>query len=60
MGGLTTYEVQRLLRSLQIPNLRGADVVEISPPYDQSQITALAGVDVCFETLALMAASETA
>ncbi len=54
-GGLTTYEAQRILRAFKIPNLVGADVVEISPPFDQSQITALAGVDVVFEVLCLMA-----
>lgn len=54
-GGLTTYEVQRLLRALRIDRLVGADVVEVSPPYDQSDITALAAVDVMFELLAQMA-----
>ena len=47
-GGLTTYEVQKILQSLKIKNLVGGDLVEVSPPYDQSDITALAGVDVCF------------
>lgn len=55
-GGLTSYEVQRILRSLKVPNLVGADIVEISPPFDQSQITALMGVDVMFEVLSLMSA----
>jgi guanidinopropionase len=54
-GGLTTYEVQHILRSLKIENLIGGDVVEVSPPYDQSQITALAAVDAMFEMLCLMA-----
>lgn len=53
-GGLTTYETQRILRALKIDNLVGADIVEISPPYDTSQITALAGVDALFELLCLM------
>jgi agmatinase/guanidinopropionase len=38
-----------------VPNLVGADIVEISPPFDQSDITALAGVDAMFEILCLMA-----
>lgn len=54
-GGLTTYEVQRILRALKIGNLVGGDVVEVSPPYDVSDITALAAVDVMFEMLAQMA-----
>jgi len=53
-GGLTTYEVQKILQSLKIKNLAGGDLVEVSPPYDQSDITALAGVDVCFEILCLL------
>ena len=57
-GGLTTYETQRLLRALKIPNLVGGDVVEISPPFDQSQITALAGVDAMFEIMCLLAQSK--
>ncbi len=53
-GGLTTYETQKILRALQIENLVGADVVEVSPPYDTSQITALAAVDAMFEMMCLM------
>lgn len=56
-GGLTTYETQKILQNLKIPNLVGADIVEISPAYDSSNITALAGVDTLFETLCLMAMS---
>lgn len=56
VGGLTTYETQRILRALQIKNLVAADVVEVSPPYDHSDITALAAVDTIFELLCLMAA----
>ncbi len=55
VGGLTTYEAQRILRSLKIPNLVGGDIVEISPPYDHADITSLVGVDVMFEMLSLMA-----
>jgi agmatinase/guanidinopropionase len=55
-GGLTTYEAQRILRALKIPNLIGADIVEVSPAYDTSEITQLAAVDVMFELLCLMAA----
>ncbi len=50
-GGLTTYEMQRVLRGLKIDDLVGADIVEVSPPYDSSDITSLAAVDVMFELL---------
>lgn len=54
-GGLTTYETQQILRALQIDNLVGADIVEVSPPFDSSQITGLAAVDTMFELMCLMA-----
>ncbi len=54
-GGLTTYEAQRILRALEIGDLVGGDVVEVSPPFDVSGITALAAVDVVFELLCVMA-----
>jgi guanidinopropionase len=53
-GGLTTYEVQKIFRGLKIDQLVGADIVEVCPPYDPSQITALAAVDAIFELLCLM------
>ncbi|MGE3973899.1 MAG: agmatinase [Bdellovibrionales bacterium] len=55
VGGLTTYEVQRILRHLKLPKLVGCDIVEVSPPYDQSEITTLAATDVMFEMLCLFA-----
>lgn len=58
VGGLTTYETQRILRALKIPNLVGADIVEVSPPFDHAQITALAAVDTMFELMCLMAKSK--
>ncbi len=54
VGGLTTYETQRIFRALKVNNLVGADIVEFSPPFDQSDITALAAVDAMFELLHLM------
>ena len=58
-GGLTTYETQQILRGLKIHNLVGADIVEISPPYDPSDLTSLAGLDAMFEFLSLFAANAT-
>ncbi len=57
-GGLTTYETQQILRGLKVHNLVGADIVEISPPYDQSDLTALAGMDAMFEFLSIYAANQ--
>ena len=55
-GGLNTYEAQRILRALEIKDLVGADVVEVSPPFDNSDISSLAAVDVIFELLSQYAA----
>jgi agmatinase/guanidinopropionase len=55
VGGLTSYETQKMLRAFKIKNLVGGDVVEISPPFDHAEITSLVGVDVMFEMLCLMA-----
>lgn len=53
-GGLTTYETQRILRHLNIKNLVAADIVELCPAYDPSDITALAAVDTLFEFMCMM------
>lgn len=58
-GGLTTYETQQIFQYIQTNNLVGGDVMEVSPPYDQSQITSLAGVDALFQMLCLAAKSST-
>lgn len=57
-GGMTSYEAQRILRALKIPNLVAGDVVEISPPFDHAGITSLVGVDVMFEYLCMMAGNK--
>ncbi len=56
-GGLSTFETQQILRSLKIKRLVGADIVEINPPYDVSDITQLVGLDAAFEMIGLMAQS---
>lgn len=53
-GGLTTYETQRILRALDVEELVGADIVEVCPPADSSQITSLAAVDTMFELICMM------
>jgi len=55
IGGFTTREAQALLRELRGLNLVGADVVEVSPPFDPSGLTAYAGVVMMFEILCSMA-----
>jgi agmatinase len=56
VGGLSTAEALSILRALAGINLVGADVVEVSPPYDgPGQQTALAGANVAYELLSLRA-----
>ena len=56
VGGLTSWEALALVRSLAGATLVGADVVEVSPPYDgPGQITALMAANLAFEILGLMA-----
>jgi guanidinopropionase len=54
-AGLTSREVIRILRGLRDLNLVGADVVEVSPPFDPSGGTALAAANIAFEILCLLA-----
>ena len=56
VGGLTSWEALALVRSLVGSTLVGADVVEVSPPYDgPGQITALLAANLAFELLGVMA-----
>ena len=54
-GGLTTREVMLILRGLAGLPLVGADVVEVAPPYDHAELTALAAANLAYELLALFA-----
>ena len=56
IGGYTPADAQRMLRGLMGLNFIGADVVEVSPPFDQSGGTALVAANLMFEILCLMAA----
>ena len=55
IGGFTTFQAQQLLRGLRGLNIVGADVVEVSPPFDPSGLTAYAGVTMMFEIMCSMA-----
>lgn len=58
VGGLTSYEALALVRALQGLTIVGADVVEVSPPYDgPGQITSLLAANLLFEFVSLFALS---
>jgi agmatinase len=54
-GGLTSRELLRVLRGLTALHLVGADVVEVSPPFDHGEITSLAAATVVFDLITLLA-----
>ena len=54
-GGLTTLEVQRLIRELGSLDLVGADVVEVSPPFDTDGMTSMTAATILFELLCVLA-----
>ena len=56
VGGLSSWEALTLVRSLVGCSLVGADIVEVSPPYDgPGQITSLLAANLAFEILGVMA-----
>ncbi|WP_320669364.1 agmatinase [Patulibacter defluvii] len=56
VGGPTSHEVLRLLRSLTGIDFRGFDVVEVAAPYDgPGQPTALVAATAAYEMLSLLA-----
>jgi guanidinopropionase len=54
-GGLTALEALRLLRALRGIDFVGADLVEVSPPFDVGGLTAFNGASILFEILCLLA-----
>ncbi|NIY94334.1 agmatinase [Vibrio diazotrophicus] len=56
-GGLTSDKILKIIRALKGINLIGMDVVEVSPPYDQSDLTSLAGATIALELLYVWASN---
>ncbi len=52
-GGLTSREALLMLRGLKPVNFVGFDVVEVSPPYDHAEITAIAAAHVAMHCIGL-------
>jgi agmatinase len=52
-GGLASWQAAAILRGLAGINLVGGDVVEVSPPFDTTGATAIAGAHVAMEILCL-------
>lgn len=54
MGGLTSQQALEIVRGAWGLNVIGADLVEVSPPYDSSGNTALVGATLLYEMLCIM------
>ncbi|MEL7466542.1 MAG: agmatinase [Pseudomonadota bacterium] len=54
-GGFTMREAQGMIRMLAGREIIGADMVEVSPPFDVGGVTALNGATIMFELLCVMA-----
>jgi len=54
-GGLASWQALEIIRGLGDCNLVGLDVVEVSPPYDHADITAILAATVAHDWLCLLA-----
>ncbi|KAI0669775.1 Arginase/deacetylase [Trametes maxima] len=57
-GGWTMREVKRIIRGLAGLNFVGADIVEVSPAYDNAEITGIAAADIVHDFLSMLLSSE--
>ncbi len=55
VGGFSTHDALQLMRGLAGLRVVGMDVVEVSPPYDVGEVTALAAASIAQELLAVHA-----
>jgi guanidinobutyrase len=54
VGGLTVPQALEVIRGMRGLNVVGADLVEVSPPYDPSGNTALLGANLLYEMLCVL------
>ena len=54
-GGLASWQALELIRGLAPLNLVGMDIVEVSPPFDHAEITALAAAHLAHDWLCVLA-----
>ena len=55
IGGPNSYQAIQVVRELEGVNIIGADLVEVSPPFDNAGGTAWLGASLMFEMLCVMA-----
>ena len=54
IGGLTTVQAIELVRGCRGLNIVGADLVEVSPPFDTTGTTAITAANLLFEMLCIL------
>ena len=54
VGGLTIWQALEIVRGCAGLNIVGADLVEVSPPYDNTGNTALIGANLLYEMLCVL------
>ena len=59
-GGLSMIEALRIVRGLRGIDFVGADLVEVSPPFDVGGLTAFHGASILFEIVCVVAAARVA
>jgi agmatinase len=57
-GGFSSAQAMAMLRGLAGINVKGMDVVEVSPPFDPTDITAIAGAHIATELACLWASGQ--
>lgn len=57
VGGPTSWQALQVVQGLAGVSIVGADLVEVSPPFDPSGATAYLGATILFELLCIMAGS---
>jgi len=58
VGGLSSNKALQIIRGLKDLNIVAMDLMEVSPAYDQSEITALAAATLALEMLYMIAATK--
>lgn len=53
-GGLSSAQALQIIRGMEDVNLIGMDVVEVSPPFDQSEITAISAAHIAVDLLCVL------
>ena len=55
VGGPSSFQAQQVIRELSGMNIVGADLVEVSPPFDTSGGTSYLGISLVFEIMCILA-----